>query len=89
MLPGMQGGMSQPTPPSLVLDAEQPVRVPPGQLLQTVAPSVFARILRVGAGDPLLSCLPYRCSQTSICKKALALKSKRGRRACPLRPPAT
>jgi hypothetical protein len=46
MLPGMQGGMSQPTPPGLVLEAEQPVRVLPGQALQTVAPSVFARILR-------------------------------------------
>jgi hypothetical protein len=60
MLPGMQGGMSQPTPQDLVLEAEQPVQVPPGQALQTVAPSVFARILRVEVGDPLLSCLPDR-----------------------------
>jgi hypothetical protein len=62
ILPGAQGGMGQATPPDLVRAAQQPggeAQQPGGVELrppdQTLAPRFFARILRVGTADPLLS----------------------------------
>ncbi len=50
VLPGVQGGVGQPTPPNLVREAEQPVRVLLGQPDQAVAPS----FLRAYSGSGLV-----------------------------------
>src|SRR5207248_5920506 len=48
ILPGVQGRLSQPTPPHFILEAQEPLRMPLGQPDQTVAPGFFSRILRSG-----------------------------------------
>jgi len=45
--PGMQGGVSQPAPPDLVLEPEEPVRMGLGQPDQAVAPRFFSTLVNL------------------------------------------